>query len=111
MGKKTRVPFPTPKIQPQARGGKVSKKYRERYELAGAVCGGIAGAAVGAGIGSVTFGAIPGIGHAGGAVTGGIGGAMVGATAGKIKGGSWGAKKGKAKDERLAQGSAPNQQQ
>ncbi|CAK4084553.1 unnamed protein product [Aphanomyces euteiches] len=82
--------------------GKYEKKYRGRAEACGAVCGGAAGAAIGAGIGSVTFGAIPGIGHVGGAVTGGIGGAMTGATIGKVAAGNWGAKKGRAKDERLA---------
>ncbi|CAK4631018.1 hypothetical protein LEN26_017354 [Aphanomyces euteiches] len=91
--------------------GRYQKKYRERCELAGAVCGGAAGAAAGAAVGSVTFGAIPGIGHVAGAVTGGIQGAIVGASAGKVAGGSWGAKKGKAKDERLAQQSAANRQQ
>ncbi|KAG9399629.1 hypothetical protein AC1031_011440 [Aphanomyces cochlioides] len=91
--------------------GKYEKKYRERCELAGAVCGGAAGAVVGAGIGSVTFGVIPGMGHIGGAVAGGIPGVMVGATAGKAVGGKWGAKRGKAKDERLARQSAANGQQ
>ncbi|CAK4093936.1 unnamed protein product, partial [Aphanomyces euteiches] len=60
----------------------------------------------------VTFGVIPGIGHVGGAVAGGIGGAMVGGSAGKAVGGKWGAKKGKAKDERIAaREAAANRQQ
>ncbi|KAG9399627.1 hypothetical protein AC1031_011438 [Aphanomyces cochlioides] len=82
--------------------GRYEKKYRERCEAGGAVCCVVAGAAVGAGIGSVTFGAIPGIGHIGGAVVGGIPGAAAGATIGKMAAGNWGAKKGRAKDERLA---------
>ncbi|KAH9117640.1 hypothetical protein AeMF1_008768 [Aphanomyces euteiches] len=86
--------------------GRYQKKYRKSCEVAGAVCGGAAGAAVGAAVGSATFGALPVIGHVAGAVTGGIQGAIVGASGGKVAGGSWGAKKGKAKDERLAQQSA-----
>ncbi|CAK4336536.1 unnamed protein product [Aphanomyces euteiches] len=76
--------------------GKYEKKYRERCEFER----------------RVTFGVIPGIGHVGGAVAGGIGGAMVGGSAGKAVGGKWGAKKGKAKDERIAaREAAANRQQ
>ncbi|CAK4166213.1 unnamed protein product [Aphanomyces euteiches] len=82
--------------------GKYEKKYRARGETCGAFCGGAAGMAAGAAVGSASLGAILGFGHIAGAVTGGISGTAAGATFGKMAAGKYGAKVGRAKDERLA---------
>ncbi|CAK4618547.1 hypothetical protein LEN26_002263 [Aphanomyces euteiches] len=90
--------------------GKYEKKYRQRCSSIGAFCGSVAGRVAATGKALASKGGLHGVGLVDRVKIAGSEGAANGALVGKMKAGNWGAKRGKAKDERHAKRRAAEQE-